>query len=47
MPYRVALFVRKDSDIHSIKDLKGKRVGSGFHAVKDNRQDNRSLPCKC
>lgn len=34
MPMWVALHVRKDSDIHSIKDLKGRRVSSGFHATK-------------
>lgn len=34
MPMWVALHVRKDSNIKSIKDLKGKRVPSGFHAQK-------------
>lgn len=34
MPMWVALHVRKDSNIKSIKDLKGKRVSSGFHAQK-------------
>jgi uncharacterized protein len=34
MPMWVALHVRKDSNIRSIKDLKGKRVPSGFHAQK-------------
>jgi TRAP transporter TAXI family solute receptor len=34
MPMWVAMHVRKDSDIRSIKDLKGKRVSSGFHAQK-------------
>lgn len=29
-PFRVAIFVRKDSDIKTLKDLKGKRVGSGW-----------------
>ena len=32
-PLRVAFFVRKDSDIKSIADLKGKRVPLGFSAM--------------
>jgi TRAP transporter TAXI family solute receptor len=34
MPMWAALHVLKDSDIKAIKDLKGKRVPSGFHATK-------------
>jgi uncharacterized protein len=33
-PFASAMFVRKDSDIHSIKDLKGKRVPSGWASQK-------------
>jgi len=34
MPMVNALFVRKDSPIKSLKDLKGKRIASGFYAQK-------------
>lgn len=29
-PFRVGIIVRNDSDIHSVADLKGKRVGTGW-----------------
>ena len=34
MPLRTAMHVRKDSDIKTIADLKGKRVGYGFKSQK-------------
>ncbi len=33
MPFRVGLLVARDSDIHSVADLKGKTVPSGFRAA--------------
>jgi TRAP transporter TAXI family solute receptor len=33
-PLRVALFVRKDSDMRSVADLKGKRVTVGYSAMR-------------
>jgi uncharacterized protein len=33
-PFRVGMFVRKNSDIRSLSDLMGKRVSSGFDAQK-------------
>ena len=34
LPYRVAMFVRKDSPIKSLADLKGKRLSAGFSSQK-------------
>lgn len=34
VPYRVGMFVRKDSDIKTLAELKGKNVSSGFNAQK-------------
>ena len=34
LPYRVAMFVRKDSPIKSLADLKGKRLSGGFSSQK-------------
>ena len=34
MPYRVAIFVRNDSSIRNLSDLKGKRISSEFVAMK-------------
>ena len=37
-PLYGALYVRKDSDMHDIPDIKGKRVSSDFAAQKSVRQ---------
>jgi TRAP transporter TAXI family solute receptor len=34
LPYRVAMFVRKDSPIKSLAELKGKRLSAGFSSQK-------------
>lgn len=34
VPIRVGILVRKDSDIRTMKDIKGKRIGGGFPAMK-------------
>lgn len=38
-----ALYVRKGSDMHTVKDIKGKRVSSGFTAQKSVRQSMTGL----
>jgi TRAP transporter TAXI family solute receptor len=41
-PLAVALYVKNDSPIHSLKDLKGKRLGGGFTAQKTILRTNEA-----
>lgn len=42
-PLRVAMFVRKDSDMHTVADLKGKRMTAGYTAQKTINPQNAAI----
>lgn len=42
-PLRVAMFVRADSDMHNIADLKGKRMTAGYTAQKTINPQNAAM----